>query len=622
MRKTPLIYYIIFIQILLLCIGFNKIVFQGGNHLFSHGSDGIKNDYTLVYYVQQPIERWDDFLSFKGMSYPTDDHVFFTDNTPLISMPLRVLNHFIPLSEGAILHLGQLFFILCILLSSIVLYHILKRFIQDKWLLSLGAICLPLLDPQLLRLGHGILNLSLSLPTLLAILFLIQIIERQDIKASWKFFVGLFMFAVVCGLTHIYYLPIIGAFLGVFFLSYLLIEKRISLRQKILTSSISLGSYFSGALLLFAFLKLTDGKSTDRLADPQGYNYIAWRLDFNSLFDPHNYLYIGSIFNVQSNFYYYESVFYLGSWIMLFIVIATVATLYLFSQKKFKYIWRKELMGHQLGRLFLYATISAVFGIILALGNQYHIQFLNIKGTNYLNPFYWLNEHVDMIRQFRAISRFAYPAYFSFNLIALFLLQRFLLRDKYKDLGQVLKIIVLLIWVLNSFALLGHTNREFSKKSVFTSAEKQSQHNELLAGIKMSDYDALLTLPAYYNGTGDYPHTIDPYHWDWMSYTMSISAAYHIPLFSRNMSRGAISPQHDLVNMLAGNNDNLKQKIKGKTILIIIAKDRYKDKSISIREPAATAYWKSEHFVNTLGDAATLIKKQQDIEIYRWEVKD
>ena len=90
MRKYWLSLFIL-LQLLLFFIGFNRQITSPLSFQFEDLYDGMKNYFTLQTYVQEPIDEAGIF-HYSGMNYPYGDAVWFLDNTPIISVPLRWVN--------------------------------------------------------------------------------------------------------------------------------------------------------------------------------------------------------------------------------------------------------------------------------------------------------------------------------------------------------------------------------------------------------------------------------------------------------------------------------------------------------------------------------------------------
>jgi len=84
---------LILFQLTLTFFAFSDFYKNGFNASFSNEYDGLKNNYTLIQYVKEPISEKGIF-HFQFMNYPEGEYVFTADNTPLIAIPLRYIHHY------------------------------------------------------------------------------------------------------------------------------------------------------------------------------------------------------------------------------------------------------------------------------------------------------------------------------------------------------------------------------------------------------------------------------------------------------------------------------------------------------------------------------------------------
>jgi len=140
----------IFLALTVLCVLFYPILAQPGHYFFSMSGDGVKNYYTLMYYV-----KFDHGTHFSGMNYPYGEQIIFTDGQPLLASGLQFLQHHgvnaadrIP----AILNLAMLF---SPLLSAVFILLILRSFGFRHWTAACYAVLIAMMSPQVLRyMGH------------------------------------------------------------------------------------------------------------------------------------------------------------------------------------------------------------------------------------------------------------------------------------------------------------------------------------------------------------------------------------------------------------------------------------------------------------------------------------
>ena len=107
---------------------FTKIFACPECYLFEDGGDGLKNYYTLDYYVKH-----DQGWHFSGMNYPYGEHIIYTDNQPLLAMTLGWIHrHVINMDKHVVGTLNMLM-LLSIYLGVIVTYLLLRRWEVGRW---------------------------------------------------------------------------------------------------------------------------------------------------------------------------------------------------------------------------------------------------------------------------------------------------------------------------------------------------------------------------------------------------------------------------------------------------------------------------------------------------------
>src|SRR5688572_21027928 len=87
-RRAILLLLVLLTGILMLIFG--DVFLHPNTYLFGTMGDSIKSLFTFAWYV-----KFDSCLHFSGMNYPWGEHIVFTDNQALFSVPLRYLNRYL-----------------------------------------------------------------------------------------------------------------------------------------------------------------------------------------------------------------------------------------------------------------------------------------------------------------------------------------------------------------------------------------------------------------------------------------------------------------------------------------------------------------------------------------------
>ncbi|MEZ4798218.1 MAG: hypothetical protein R2809_00275 [Flavobacteriales bacterium] len=168
MQKTKFdfgLLIILFITIVFSFLMYGDVMLHPDMYMFSNTGDGIKNYFTFAWHVRYD-ESW---IAFSGSNYPYGEHVGYSDGHSLLSL---LFGGFDFVKEHPIGFLNSIMIYSPIFASS-VLYKVLRRLDVSMWVAIVGAFCILLMQPQLVRMtGHYSLSYSWVIP-LFILLFLI-----------------------------------------------------------------------------------------------------------------------------------------------------------------------------------------------------------------------------------------------------------------------------------------------------------------------------------------------------------------------------------------------------------------------------------------------------------------
>nr|MBP7239999.1 hypothetical protein [Saprospiraceae bacterium] len=177
---------------------FPKIFACPSCYIYEWTGDGLKNYYTLDYYVKH-----DSGWHFSGMNYPYGENIIYTDNQPLLAMVMRFVDRHIFSMDRHVVGTLNMLLLLSIYLGVIFTYLLLRRWEVGRWWALGSAVCMTFLSPQLWRLhGHYGLAYVFFIPLLLLLLDLT--VREKSKKWLWAGFTALFVIAM--SLTHMYFL--------------------------------------------------------------------------------------------------------------------------------------------------------------------------------------------------------------------------------------------------------------------------------------------------------------------------------------------------------------------------------------------------------------------------------
>ena len=177
---------------------FKEIIACPSCYLFEDGGDGLKNYYTLDYYVKH-----DSGWHFSGMNYPYGEHIIYTDNQPMLAMALRWIDQHVVDMDPHVVGTLNMLLLISIYLACLITYFLLRRWDIGRWWALGAALCITFLSPQLWRLhGHYALAYVFFIPLMI---LLLDLLVRSE-KRRWIWAVSLGLLTIITSLTHMYFL--------------------------------------------------------------------------------------------------------------------------------------------------------------------------------------------------------------------------------------------------------------------------------------------------------------------------------------------------------------------------------------------------------------------------------
>ena len=253
---------------------FPKIFACPSCYIYEWTGDGLKNYYTLDYYVKH-----DDGWHFSGMNYPYGENIIYTDNQPLLAMVMRFVDRHIFSMDRHVVGTLNMLLLLSIYLGVIFTYLLLRRWEVGRWWALGSAVCMTFLSPQLWRLhGHYGLAYVFFIPVLL--LLLDSTVREKSKKWLWAGFTALFVIAM--SLTHMYFLLLSTVVIFSFMLFWWYYNRKNSLQVRSVLPWL-IGAVMLPGLFLVGLRKWTD-HVTDRPIEPWGLDDHT--LSFESTFFP------------------------------------------------------------------------------------------------------------------------------------------------------------------------------------------------------------------------------------------------------------------------------------------------------------------------------------------------
>ncbi|HNW51103.1 MAG TPA: hypothetical protein PKH79_08480 [Prolixibacteraceae bacterium] len=460
---------VVLVTVMILSMLFGKEILNLNTTYFSPRGDGLKSYYCALYHAKYDK----DARKMTGMNYPWGESIYFTDGQPPIANAVRFVDHHLFPCANKMAGIFNFMMIFSILLSSIFLFLIFKKFKMPDWYSTLLAIGLALLSPQMGRLaGHFSLSWGFWIPLLIYLTILI--IE----KPTWWKSILFGVITLLASLMHMYFFLFSVALMGVYILEWLFFrydKKQLG----------ALAAHFAIQIivpfLLLQFLMLDD--QTDRTLHP--YGFFAYRGYPGSVFLPVNKWYMPFIMKLHFVHHYeWEALAYVG-------MVASIG------------FWM--LFGRYLTNLFRRVNGGGSFTGDRKLDILFWASFLMLLfsfGVPFIFGLDKLRDSISFLSQLRAVGRFSWLFFYVINVIVWIKVYQYFSTLKIKKLG--FSIIVLLLGILGFEAYdyskncAGCLNNEVPQLSDW---QNHLDENHWVKEVDANRYQAIMPIPYFHIGS-------------------------------------------------------------------------------------------------------------------------
>lgn len=567
------------VQVLLVIIGFNKIIFGGDAYVFKAVYDSLKNYYNFEAYILQPASAGYSLLTTSN--YPFGESVYYMDITPVFAVPLRWVHLNLFDLHGLSIPIYQFYMISGVFLSSLMILLVLRQFDIRGLIAFIAALALPWIDPQMFRLPYGHFNLSFGwfIPaTLLLTIYLVR--EFYGMRRPRRILVltiVFILFQLFTAFNHLYYIPILGLVaVGVSGVFAIIQWRR--WRQGIQLVLLVGFCVAVTAIATLQIIKATDIYLAGRATNVGGFAFADWNLDLRYLYSAYPSSTFRVPFSAETTWGHYEAFSYWGGgaiYALLFLAILMIT-----RRLRGKPI--RPLLPGKHGGLILVAMLVTGFVAICIAGGKY-VQIGNTWYYNYLNPFLIIKQLYPPLVQFRALGRFSWISFWAVNLSVIWLISYVR-----KDFRAVLFV----VWVFFTLADMGDRVRDMN--DTFEANPFSAAHNQPLREIgdslQLDKYDAMLSAPFIYVGPSNLDHTFEPDD-SWVKNVMACSIAWDMPMMDLKGARTNEIQAEQLTAIFRGEPlpDELRSKLKGKRILLYMRNNSFENCEAAFKNgPAAT----------------------------------
>lgn len=609
MSNRNLLWLLLAVQFLLVSWAFFPYLYGSEAAVFFDNSDGLKNYFTLATYPTQPDSV--SLFRYAQQQYPFGDYVYYTDNTPLLSVSLRILG-----IDTDTTRLLNALMALSLLISTGLCFVLLKRWTQQKWLIGAMALLLPWLSPQLMRLPMGHMNLSLSWVFLLGIYLLIRMYEAEEQDPSFrswgKWGAILIGYLFLTAFIHLYYLAILGVMIGGWFVIWALFRwGNWKMMAANLANAILLP--LMAILLVFGVIRATDGYYELRREAAQGYNWSGWNLNPDAQYTAYDFQSLP--FPVRtSDIMNGETYSYLGNFALYSMLLLAVLAIFLPGRKG---RFRRHFWQDPQGRLVMLIGLMGLVCWFTALG-EYAILFQgNLRLHNPLSPFFYLSLLTDKATHFRCIARFNWVFFLTTYLVLIYAWGKLLGTNPARWKQGIIALLLLLAAIdATDMARNVHQN---ARPDPLTNAALQTELRSIFQDVNLEEYQALMPLPYYHAGSEDYTLTIDPVT-PWATMILQASAMTDLPMMSAGLSRIPISHTRQLLQFAAGEgaSPELASRLQSKPILVLYSTDESHWQQVPPpeREPARSTLLAGKELPQRM--QMELIRESGSLKLYRW----
>ncbi|QMU26823.1 hypothetical protein [Adhaeribacter radiodurans] len=617
-RKYRTLCFIILTQVLLVGVTFSPLLLHPNHYLFQINGDGAKNYFTYLAYLKQPFEQ--GLLKFEQFNYPFGEYLLYTDNTPIFALAVKLFSYYILDVTDHSLLLFHLFLLSGILLSSVLVYLILKRLIHNNLLIFFFSLVLPWIHPQIFRLEIGHYNLSFAFVLLITILFLLRSYQKfysgKNIIQELYWFIPIL---IICSFLHLYYLPVALVFVGFFCTAWLIQAFRQQTNYKLLLQW-SATALLVPLIIVYSLIRFLDGYYALRESGAGGYDAETTKLFLNALFTPYFIAEIGSFLRLKNLLLYefgIESNAYIGSFVIGAGVLLLLARLIYKPVKT-----TKNQNSTQIKHFFLLFAFAALCCLCIAPGDKFHFAEKDNGINNYFNVFRYLKHVSVSFTQFRQLGRFGWFFFWFINFWIIYLYDQFLANNTRKGLAQLARYSFIGLALLDMLYIQIYYRKNLYLLTLPTTTTQDQPF--LKANWKLTHFQAILPLPYYHIGceNENYYFTVDnPFFLE----TVQLSLRTQLPLMASNMSRSATTQVKAFYETITSGNVNpaILQKLNQKPILVAIDTSYYNGKQNIYTK---TTYKNAKILFNA---GRTFVQKHrlqhvgryQNLELYSWQIK-
>jgi len=518
--------------------------------LYTSGGDGIKNYYAYLYHC-----LYGKGTEFKGMNFPFYEHVIYTDNQPLLAVPLSYLRDLFHLTMGDFIAIMNILPPLAFIFSSFIFYKLLLKLDINLYLSAFFGLLFTAMSPNLFKtFGH--FGMSYSFFIIVSIYLVISYLKNQ----KRYYLLLLFLLNFLVTFLHVYDFAISSLTIFTLCIGYLIFEKEV-LIAKIKKIIPLLGVVLISFLGFKTFLSMTDAV-LDRPKNPWGVLEYVSKL---------KYVFTSNISNLGNSFLLlfhekmggnleegYNYIGFIPSLFCFFLILNFI--LFLFQ----KQLEIEPMILTPIQKILIF---SGVLCLLFSMGI----------------PFIWnmefLLDYIGIMKQFRALGRFSWPFYFCISISTLISIDYFLknLDIQKKKFYAIISICVLLF--ISSLEMFSYGTKFQERcddgvknyKGFIPEIDSMKLFNKQVSID--TQFQGMIVLPFYLEGSDkvgaqSYGHIL--------SFSYQYALATNLPMMNTLLARSSWSQSFDLIRFVGGpltNKENIKKITSHKPLLVLVEKN-------------------------------------------------
>jgi hypothetical protein len=527
------------------------------------------------------------------MNYPYGEHFMYTDCHPVLANLFKFLSTKFDFFKEHSIAILNFLMILSIFLTFIVSYFLLLQFKISKWFSVLFTISIAVLAPQIA------MSYSVAIP-----LSWLLLLKTQDADRKNLFYILLFLNTFFWLFIHAY----LGLIILFFLLSLVLVNflRDHAKRLKIGLYTKQFSILLIPIILFYLFTAATD-THVGRTTNPSG--FFLYNAEFDDVFLPHHPpirpvldSLTGGVIDQE-----WEAWSYVGfSTTLLFVTFLIWGIIQLIKRKKSTTLQR-YFQNSMLNNALIAASIVLLFAMA--------IPFKQINGLIDLLP---------VVKQFRATGRFTWPFYFVALVFSASVFQELYIRLIGRKKRFFAVVLIVSIGLLNSLEGLSYHIGTYlqiiQSKNSFKKDALSPLFKKALNKINPTDYQAIIALPFYYQGSESYSR---PRNQETMF--ASICFSYHsgIPLVNANLTRTSIQESKNIVQIVSPDfyTKEIEKDIKSeKPFLIIRTKDQITEYETELLQKCKLIFRSDEFSLFSLSKA-DLFKNRAEQRIANYKFR-